>query len=147
MLAHTAVREAEVAVNYMFGEYDMMSYKAIPSVIYTNPEAAGVGETEETLLQKNIPYEVLKLPMTYSGRFVAENEGGTGLCKILVGTNDQILGVHLLGNSSSEIISSAVLAIEQNLTVEQWQKQVFPHPSVSEIMKETLNTFDLDKIV
>ncbi len=147
MLAHTAVREAEVAVNYMFGEYDMMSYKAIPSVIYTNPEAAGVGETEETLLQKNIPYEVLKLPMTYSGRFVAENEGGNGLCKILVGTNDQILGVHLLGNSSSEIISSAVLAIEQNLTVEQWQKQVFPHPSVSEIMKETLNTFDLDKIV
>ena len=86
--------------------------------------------------------KLLRLPMTYSGRFVAENEGATGLCKILVGEDDKILGVHLLGNYSSEIITTATLAVEQELTVEKWQRCVFPHPSVSEILKETLGVFE-----
>lgn len=147
MLAHTAVREAEVAVNYIRGEYDGMSHKSIPSIVYTNPEIACVGETEESLTRKNIEYKVLKLPMTFSGRFVAENEGATGLCKILVCPEGQILGVHMLGNSSSEIITLATLALEQGITAERWQKSIFPHPTVSEIIKETLNTFDPETIV
>ena len=142
MLAHTAVREAEVAVNIIRGEYDSMSYRAIPGVVYTNPEVAGVGETEESLAAQGTKYQALRLPMTYSGRFVAENEGATGLCKILVGEDDKILGVHLLGNYSSEIITTATLAVEQELTVEKWQRCVFPHPSVSEILKETLGVFE-----
>ena len=142
MLAHTAVREAEVAVNIIRGEYDSMSYRAIPGVVYTNPEVAGVGETEESLAAQGTTYQALRLPMTYSGRFVAENEGATGLCKILVGEDDKILGVHLLGNYSSEIITTATLAVEQELTVEKWQRCVFPHPSVSEILKETLEVFE-----
>lgn len=147
LLAHTAIREAEVAVNHIRGEYDSMSYRAIPSVVYTNPEVAGVGETEESLQFKGIKYKALRLPMTFSGRFVAENEGATGLCKILLGEDNKIVGIHLLGNPSSEIITLATLAIEQEMTVEQWQKSIFPHPTVSEIIKETLFLFENEEIV
>jgi len=138
LLAHTAVREAEVAVNQILGKTDTMSYAAIPGVVYTNPEVAGVGETEESLHAKNKTYHVSKLPMSFSGRFVAENEGGTGLCKILSDESGKVLGVHLIGNPASEIITVATLAMELGLTVEQWQKSVFPHPTVGEILKETL---------
>ena len=81
LLAHTAVREAEVAVHSILGKEDTMSYRAVPGVVYTNPEIAGVGETEESASAKGIQYKVVKLPMAYSGRFVAENEGVNGVCK------------------------------------------------------------------
>lgn len=85
LLAHTASREGEVVVNNLTGKNDWMRYNAIPGVVYINPEIAGVGETEESTKAKGIAYKVSKLPMTYAGRFVAENEGGTGICKILTG--------------------------------------------------------------
>ncbi len=141
LLAHTAVREAEVAVNDMLGHDDRMSYKAIPGVVYTNPEVAGVGLTEDEAARKGIDVTVLKLPMAYSGRFVAENERGEGLCKILVcPSSHEVLGVHMLGNPSSEMIHSACIAIEQGMTVERLKEVVFPHPTVSEIIKETVFT-------
>jgi dihydrolipoamide dehydrogenase len=138
LLAHTASREGEVVVNNLTGKEDFMRYKAIPNVVYTNPEVAAVGQTEETAKAQSIEYEVRKLPLTYSGRFIAENEGSTGLCKILTNRRGEIIGVHILGNPSSEIIFGACMAIEQKLTLEQWQKVVFPHPTVCEIIKETL---------
>ena len=138
MLAHIAVREAEVAINHLINADDSISYTSIPSVAYTYPEVAGVGETEESLSSKSIEYLVQKLPMTFSGRFVAENEAGNGLCKILSSIDGKILGVHMIGNPSSELITIATLAMEQGLTVKQWQKSVFPHPTVGEILKETL---------
>ena len=138
LLAHTAVREVEVAVNNMLGIEDTMSYKAIPGVIYTNPEVAGAGMTEAAMQAEGKPYEVKRLAMTFSGRFVAENEGGNGLCKLIVDGNGVIVGAHLIGNPASELISTAVVAIESGMTVEQMKKIVFPHPSVSEIYKETL---------
>ena len=140
LLAHSASREAEVAVNRICGIKDNMSYKAVPSVVYTNPEIAGVGYTEEQLLHEKIPYAVLKLPMTFSGRFIAENEGLNGLCKILVDSNNIVKGVHLFGNPASEFITAATMAIEANMTVEQWQKIIFPHPTVHEILKEVCFT-------
>ena len=141
LLAHTAVREAEVVVNDILGRDDKMSYKAIPGVVYTNPEVAGVGLTEDEAARKGIDVTVLKLPMAYSGRFVAENERGEGLCKILVcPSSHQVLGVHMLGNPSSEMIHSACIAIEQGMKVEQLKEVVFPHPTVSEIIKETVFT-------
>ena len=141
MLAHTASREAEVAVNDMLGLEDSMRYDAIPGVVYTNPEVAGVGLTEDEAQKKGIGYKALKLPMAYSGRFVAENERGEGLCKIIVdaGTS-RILGVHMLGNPSSEIIQSACIAIERGLTPDDLKETVFPHPTVSEILRETAFT-------
>lgn len=136
LLAHTAVREAEVAVAHILGKEDRMSYKAIPAVVYTNPEVAGIGETEETLNAKGISYTVRKNPMTFSGRFVAENELFNGLCKVLLDDQNKIVGVHIFGNPASELIGYAAMAIEANLTLEQWQTTVFPHPTVSEIFKE-----------
>ena len=141
MLAHTASREGEVAINNILGKKDRMRYNAIPGVVYTNPEVAGVGLTESEAAAKGIECTVVKLPMAYSGRFVAENERGEGLCKVLVGKKyHEVLGVHMLGNPCSEMIHSACIAIEQEMTVEQLKEVVFPHPTVSEILKETLFT-------
>lgn len=141
MLAHTASREGEVAVNNILGKEDRMRYNAIPGVVYTNPEVAGAGLTEAEAKAKGIDYKVVKLPMAYSGRFVAENERGDGICKIIVGSRfHEVLGVHMLGNPCSEIIHSACLAIEAEMTLEQLQEIVFPHPTVSEILKETAFT-------
>lgn len=139
MLAHTASREGEVAVNTILGIPDAMNYDAVPGVVYTLPEVAGVGLTEEEASARGIDVKVLKLPMAFSGRFVAENERGEGLCKIVVdAATDVVLGVHLLGNPASEVISAACVAVSQELTVSQLRKVILPHPTVSEILKETL---------
>ena len=138
MLAHTASREGEVAVNDLLGKADRMRYDAIPGVVYTNPEVAGAGLTEAEAKARGIEAVVLKLPMAFSGRFVAENERGEGLCKMVVGAEDhRVLGVHMLGNPCSEIIQGACIAIEQGMSVDQLKEVVFPHPTVSEIIKET----------
>ena len=142
MLAHTAYREAEVAVNDLNGQADMMRYNANPSVIYTQPEIASVGKTEEECKEKGIDYEVRKLPMVYSGRFVAENEGADGLCKILIDKKRRtILGVHLIGTYSGEIIWGAAEMIEMQMRVTDARQIIFPHPTVSEIIRETLWEF------
>ncbi|HML69774.1 MAG TPA: dihydrolipoyl dehydrogenase [Macellibacteroides fermentans] len=138
MLAHTAIRESDVAVNHILGIDDPMSYKAIPGVVYTNPEIAGIGKTEEELKTAGTYYQVLKLPMAYSGRFVAENELGNGLCKLIIDEEAKIIGCHMLGNPASELITIAGMAIEQGLTVDDFRKVVFPHPTVSEIIHESL---------
>lgn len=138
LLAHTASREGEVAVNHILGIEDKMEYNAIPGIVYTNPEVSSVGLTEEQAQAQGIEYRLSKIPMTFSGRFVAENEGQMGLCKILADTSDRILGVHMLGNSSSEFICAACMAITNGLTVNDLRRTVFPHPTVSEILKEGL---------
>ena len=142
LLAHTASREGEVVVNNLAGGNDQMRYNAIPGVVYTNPEIAGVGLTEEAAKAKGIEYKVAQLPMAYAGRFVAENEGGSGLCKVLVGAKyGEVLGVHMLGNPSSEMIYGACMAIEAEMTLKEMEQVVFPHPTVSEIFKETVFSF------
>lgn len=138
MLAHTAIRESEVAINHILGMEDHIDYDCIPGVVYTNPEVAGVGKTEEELAAAGIDYHVQKLPMVYSGRFVAENESVNGLCKLILDSNERIIGCHLFGNPASEIIVIAGIAIQRGYTVEEFQKSVFPHPTVGEIFHETL---------
>ncbi len=136
LLAHTAVREAEVAVHHILNMADAMSYQAIPGVVYTNPEIASVGLTEEVLKASGRSYKAVKLPMAYSGRFVAENEGVNGLCKVLTDENEVILGVHLLGNPASELIVIAGMMIEDGRKLSDWKRYVFPHPTVGEIFRE-----------
>ncbi len=139
MLAHTAYREAEVAVNTILGKKDTMRYHAIPSVIYTNPEVGAVGETEETARKKGLDFTVKKLSMRYSGRFLAENEGGDGICKLLIDNkHNTLIGAHLIGNYASEIIYGAALMIETELKMEDVKELVFPHPTVCEMIRETL---------
>ena len=142
MLAHTAYREAEVAVSNILGKPDAMRYHANPAVIYTQPEVASVGKTEEDCIQKGLDYEVAKLSMRYSGRFVAENEGGDGLCKVIIDKKRRtILGVHLIGAYAGEIIWGAAQMLEMNLRVADARQIIFPHPTVSEIIRETLWEF------
>jgi len=138
LLAHTASREAEVVVSNLCGPDDVMSYKAIPGVVYTNPEVASVGLTEAAAEAAGLSFRSVKLPMAYSGRFVAENEGVNGLCKVVLDENDKLLGVHMLGNPCSELIFGACMAIEQGMSLSELERVVFPHPTVSEILKETL---------
>ena len=133
MLAHTAIRESEVAVNHILGVEDMMNYDCIPGVVYTNPEVAGVGKTEEELKATGTGYHIQKLPMAYSGRFVAENELGNGLCKLVLDDDERIIGCHLLGNPASEMVVVAGIAVQHGYTVEEFQKSVFPHPTVGEL--------------
>jgi len=136
MLAHTAYREAETAINAMRGVEDAMSYDAIPSVIYTNPEAASVGETEETAAEKGLNVKTLKLPLLFSGRYQAENEAGNGILKFVLGEGKRILGAAMLGNPASEIIPAMAVAITQRMTVNDLAKTVFPHPTVAEILRD-----------
>lgn len=139
MLAHTAYREAEVCINNILGKRDVMRYNAIPSVIYTNPEVGSVGETEETAKKKGIEFEAVKLSMMYSGRYVAENEGGDGICKVLIDKKyKKLIGVHMIGNYSSEIIFGAGLMIENEMRVDDVKELVFPHPTVCEIIREAI---------
>lgn len=136
LLAHTAVREAEIVVKDILGESEEMSYQAIPGVVYTNPEVASVGKTEENLQAEGISYRVVKLPMAYSGRFVAENEGTNGILKVLVDDADTVLGVHILGNPASELIVLGGMMVEEHRKLAYFKRFVFPHPTVSEIFRE-----------
>mgnify|MGYP000874268238 CR=1 FL=1 len=139
MLAHTAYREAEVAVNNMVGKQDTMRYNAIPGVIYTNPEVAGVGETRQSAEAKGMDVVEKSISMRYSGRYVAENEGGDGICKIIVDSKwNTLVGVHMIANYASEIIWGADALIEKQLTVDEIKKIVFPHPTVCEIIREAV---------
>jgi dihydrolipoamide dehydrogenase len=139
MLAHTAYREAEVAVNHLLGVPDEMRYDAIPSVIYTQPEAAYVGETEESAAAKGLRVAVKKLPMVYAGRYVAENDDANGVCKTLIDeASGRVVGVNLIGGYASEIILSADLLVGLGLPAASAKRIVFPHPTVGEIIRETL---------
>lgn len=138
LLAHTAVSEAEVAIDHILGKARAMSYKAIPGVVYTNPEIAGIGKTEEELQASGTPYQVKKIPMAFSGRFVAENEMGNGVCKLILAEDGTLIGAHLLGNPASELIVIAGMAIEKGMKTEEIKSFVFPHPTVGEIIKEAL---------
>ena len=141
MLAHVASRQAEVAIGRMLKQIPLqrIAYNAIPSVVYTNPEIASVGITEAQAAEMNIPVEVNKLPMTFSGRFMAENDGETGLCKVITDAkNHSILGVHLIGNPCSEFIAAATFAVRMGYTTAEFQQVVFPHPTVSEILHEAI---------
>ena len=139
MLAHTAYREAQVVINNILGKRDIMRYNAIPSVIYTNPEVACVGETADTAKEKGFDVEVKTISMMYSGRYVAETEAKDGICKLIIDKKtSSLIGVHMIGSYCSEIIYGAALMIEAQLRTDDIKELVFPHPTVSEIIKEAL---------
>lgn len=139
MLAHTAYREAEVAVNHMLGVKDEMRYNVIPSVIYTDPEVASVGETSESAKAKGLDVKEVELPMLYSGRYVAENENGKGFIKLVVDTNKNcLIGCHMVGSYASEIIMTAAMMVDTELPPQRLKKLVFPHPTVGEIIREAM---------
>ena len=139
MLAHVAYRESEVLINHLTGRKDSMRYNAVPSVIYTNPEVGCVGETEESCQAKGIPCQVVSVSMNYSGRYMAENAGGDGICKVVVDpVRQRLIGCHLIGSYASEIIVAAAMLIEAEMCIDDIKEYIFPHPTVCEIIREAI---------
>ena len=139
MLAHTAYREGEVAINNILGKKDKVNYNSIPSVIYTNPEVASVGETEESAKEKKLDVEIQTVTLKYSGRYIAENEHGYGILKVITDKKHKnIVGLHMIGSYASEIIYGAAMMVETEMRVEDIQKLVFPHPTVCEVIREAM---------
>ncbi|MBP8866517.1 MAG: dihydrolipoyl dehydrogenase [Propionivibrio sp.] len=139
MLAHVAYRESEVLINHLTGRKDSMRYHAVPSVIYTNPEVGCVGETEESCQAKGIPCQVVSVSMNYSGRYMAENAGGDGICKVVVDpVRQRLIGCHLIGSYASEIIVAAAMLIEAEMCIDDIKEYIFPHPTVCEIIREAI---------
>ena len=137
MLAHTAYREAEVAINNILGKKDIMRYNVIPSVIYTNPEVGRVGETVESAKAKGLDVKEVSIPLTYSGRYIAENTSLDGICKIVVNNKtNTLVGAHVIGSYAGEFIVAVSAMIDLEVDIENIKKLVFPHPTVCEIVRE-----------
>jgi dihydrolipoamide dehydrogenase len=146
MLAHSAYRMAEVAVNgicaFLEGgeSRDIMRYNAVPWAVYSIPEAAGVGLTEQEAAAKEIAIKKAASPMAVSGRFIAENGiRAPGNVKVIAGAKDgRILGVHVLGPYASEMIWGAAALIENEMRISDIKELIFPHPSVCEVIRDTV---------
>ena len=139
LLAHTAYREAEVAVNHMLGVRDEMRYDVIPAVIYTDPEVACVGESVESAQANPLPVKEDNLPIQIKKKNIAENRGGRGFIKLVVDTDRNCLvGCHMVGSYASEIVMTAVMMIDTGLPPERLKKLVFPHPTVAEVIREAI---------
>ena len=139
MLAHTAYREGEVCINNILGKKDRVNYASIPAVIYTNPEVASVGETTESAKEKGLDVNIQTLTLKYSGRYIAENEKGYGILKVITDKKHKnIVGLHMIGSYASEIIYGAAMMVETEMRVEDIQKMVFPHPTVCEVIREAM---------
>lgn len=145
MLAHTAYREADVAVKMILGKKDIVRYNSIPSAIYTYPEVGAVGLTEKVAKAAGIEVKSVVVPMMFSGRFIAETNGEAGIAKVICDKkHGNIIGVHLLSPYASEIIYGGALMVEMELKPSDVRELVFPHPTMAEILREAV--FQLDEV-
>lgn len=136
MLAHKAEEEGVFVAEHMAGQKPHIHYHLIPGVVYTWPEVAAVGYTEEELKAKGVPYKVGKFPFLALGRALASNEKN-GLIKVLADKNtDEILGVHMIGPRTADMISEAVVAMEFRASAEDIGRISHAHPTYSEGFKE-----------
>ncbi|MES2215467.1 MAG: dihydrolipoyl dehydrogenase [Pseudomonadota bacterium] len=142
MLAHKAEEEAVAAVEIMAGKHGHVNYKAIPSVIYTYPEVASVGATEEELKQENISYKIGKFPFLANSRARA-NDCSEGFVKILAdSTSDRVLGAHIIGKDAGTMIAELTLGIEFFASSEDIARTCHAHPTLSEAVKEAALAVD-----
>ncbi|HKE44654.1 MAG TPA: dihydrolipoyl dehydrogenase [Steroidobacteraceae bacterium] len=136
MLAHKGKEEGVMVADLIAGKFSEVNYKTIPSVIYTAPEIAWVGQTEEQVKQSGRAYKTGTFPFMASGRARAM-EATAGFAKIVSATNDdEILGVHIIGPMAGELIAEAVLAMEYSASTEDLQRTIHAHPTLSEAVHE-----------
>ncbi len=136
MLAHKAEEEGVFVAEFMAGQKPHINYNLIPGVVYTWPEVAGVGQTEQELKQKGLEYKVGKFPFLALGRAVASNEKN-GFIKVLADKKtDEILGVHMIGPRTADMIGEAVVAMEFRASAEDIGRISHAHPTYSEGLKE-----------
>ncbi|HKI89563.1 MAG TPA: dihydrolipoyl dehydrogenase [Draconibacterium sp.] len=141
LLAHKASYEGRVAAEIISGKKAANDAKAIPAVIYTDPEIATCGLSEKQAKEKNMDYKVVKFPWPASGRAVAMN-AGQGFTKLLVHPeNEQILGAGIVGKYAGDMIAEIVLAIEMAATAEDVALTIHPHPTLSETIMEAAEMF------
>jgi len=136
MLAHKAEEEGIAAVEYIKSGHGHVNYNAIPSVVYTHPEVAWVGKTEQDLKKEGVEYKIGKFPFVANSR-AKTNQDTEGFVKIIAEKeSDKILGVHIIGPNAGEMISEAVLAVEYGASSEDIARTTHAHPTLSEAFKE-----------
>ena len=136
MLAHKAEEEGIAAVEIIAGKAGHVNYGAIPGVIYTHPEVATVGQSEEDLKKNNIKYRVGKFPFMANSR-ARTNDDAEGMVKVLTDSEtDRLLGVHIIGPNAGELIGEAVLGMEYGASAEDIARTCHAHPTLSEAVKE-----------
>ena len=142
MLAHKGSEEGVMAADLIAGEIAEMNYNVIPSVIYTTPEIAWVGKTEQQVSENGREYKTGSFPFAASGRAKAM-EQAAGMVKIVsAADDDEILGVHIIGPMAGELISEAVLAMEFSASTEDLQRTIHAHPTLAEAMHEAALAVD-----
>ncbi len=142
MLAHKGSEEGVMVAERIAGENASLNYDVMPNVIYTHPEVAWVGKTEEQLKSEGIDYQVGSFPFAASGRAKAKGDT-TGLVKIIRDrSNDRMVGAHLIGPSASELLAQSVLAMEFDATIEDIAHTIHAHPTLSEAMHEAALSAD-----
>ena len=136
MLAHKGKEEGVMVADLIAGRYGEVNYKVIPAVIYTAPEIAWVGQTEEQVKASGRPYKIGVFPFSANGRARAM-EQAQGFAKIVAAKDDdEILGVHIIGPMAGELIAEAVLAMEYAASSEDLQRTIHAHPTLSEAVHE-----------
>jgi dihydrolipoamide dehydrogenase len=136
MLAHKAKDEGVMVGDMVAGRYGHMNYNTVPSVIYTHPEIAWVGQTEEQVKASGRAYKIGQFPFAASGRARAM-EATAGFVKLIAAQDDdEILGVHIIGPMAGELIAEAVLAMEYSASTEDLQRTIHAHPTLSEALHE-----------
>ncbi|HEY3657315.1 MAG TPA: dihydrolipoyl dehydrogenase [Steroidobacteraceae bacterium] len=142
MLAHKGKEEGVMVADLIAGHFGEVNYKVIPSVIYTAPEIAWVGQTEEQVKASGRPYKVGTFPFAASGRARAM-EAGQGMAKVVSAKDDdEVLGIHVIGPMAGELISEAVLAMEYSASTEDIQRTIHAHPTLSEAIHEAALAVD-----
>ena len=142
MLAHTAYQQAKVIADDICGKpVSPIRYELIPRVIYTNPEVLSVGLSEEDCKTAGVDFVSKTLPMTYSGKYFAENGNDGAKAKMLIDANRRVIGFHMIGNAASELALAAEIIIAQGLTIEQVLNLSFPHPTYGEIVCSLAEAF------
>jgi dihydrolipoamide dehydrogenase len=141
MLAHKASHEGRVAVEVIAGNKSVFEPLAIPAVVFTDPEIAWAGLTENQAKEKKITYEVAKFPWAASGRAITLDRSD-GVTKILVDpTSQRILGIGICGPCAGELIAEGVLAIEMGANLTDLKLTIHPHPTLSETIMEAAEVF------
>jgi dihydrolipoamide dehydrogenase len=142
MLAHKAEDEGVAVAEILAGQAGHVNYDAIPNVVYTSPEIAAVGKTEEELKESAITYKVGKFPFTANGR-AKVNLQTEGFVKILAdAATDRVLGVHILGADAGNMIAEAALAMEFGAAAEDIARTSHPHPTLTEAVREAALAVD-----
>jgi dihydrolipoamide dehydrogenase len=142
MLAHKGKEEGVMVADLIAGQFGEVNYKVIPSVIYTAPEIAWVGQTEEEVKAGGRPYKIGSFPFAASGRARAM-EAGQGMAKIVAAKDDdEVLGVHVIGPLAGELIAEAVLAMEYSASTEDIQRTIHAHPTLAEAIHEAALAVD-----